>query len=274
MEGGLMRDIFTHKITTPEHWNMLMIPGGYKREELDYDLVVGPDTVVTPSYDPHCVNVTDGCEPADVISAEKLRDYTQGPAETARIANVLLNDARTGKYVIAQEAWDCIWEELILNGKGARTVFDRPGFVEEDYNFSAEMLQEMIREQNRLVTKYSGSEWDGNDNASRIVQLIVEHRAKVQTELNEVNSGVRKLTDRDFLGPEERARRRKLTLQDITADEQKDHSDYFLALEQKKREKRLREMKELALRSERETRLKEREARVINQMKRDAAAAD
>ena len=271
-----MRDIFTHKITTPEHWNMLMIPGGYKREELDYDLVVGPDTVVTPSYDPHCVNgdVTDGCEPVDVISAEKLRDYTEGPAETARIANVLLNDARTGQYVIAQEAWDCIWEELIQNGKGARTVFDRPGFVEEDYNFSAEMLQEMIREQNRLVTKYSGSEWDGNDNADRIVQLIVEHQAKVQTELNEVNSGVRKLTDRDFLGPKERARRRKLTLQYITADEQKDHSEYFLALEQKSKEKRLREMIELALRSERETRLKERDARVIKQMKPDAAAAD
>ena len=269
-----MRDIFTHKITTPEHWNMLMIPGGYKREELDYDLVVGPDTVVTPSYDPHCVNrdVTDGCEPVDVISAEKLRDYTEGPAETARIANVLLNDARTGQYVIAQEAWGCIWEELIQNGKGARTVFDRPGFVEEDYNFSAEMLQEMIREQNRLVTKYSGSEWDGNDNADRIVQLIVEHRAKVQTKLNEVNSGVRKLTDRDFLGPKERARRRKLTLQYITADEQKDHSEYFLALEQKLKEKRLREMKELALRSERETRLKERDARVIKQMKRAAAA--
>ena len=26
MEGGLMRDIFTHNITTPEHWYMLMLP--------------------------------------------------------------------------------------------------------------------------------------------------------------------------------------------------------------------------------------------------------
>ena len=104
--------------------------------------------------------------------------------------------------------------------------------------------------------------------------MIVEHRAKVQTELNEVNSGVRKLTDRDFLGPKEGARRRKLTLQDVTADEQKDHSEYFLALEQKSKEKRLREMIELALRSEREAPLKERDSRVIKQMKRDAAAAD
>jgi hypothetical protein len=104
--------------------------------------------------------------------------------------------------------------------------------------------------------------------------LIVEHRDKVQTELNEVNSGVRKLTDRDFLGPKEGARRRKLTLQDVTADEQKDHSEYFLALEQKSKEKKLREMIELALRSEREAPLKERDSGVIKQMKRDAAAAD
>jgi len=269
-----MRDIFTHKITTPEHWNMLMIPGGYTREELDYDLVVGPDTVVTPSYDPHCVNgdVTDGCEPVAVISAEKLRDYTQGPAETARIANALLSDNRTGQYVIASEAWDCIWKELIQNGKGARTVFDRPGYVKEDYNFLAEMLQAMIQEQDRLVTKYSDSEWDGNENADRIVQLIVEHRAKVLTELNEVTSGVRKLTDRDFLGPKERARRRKLTLQDVTTDEQKDHSKYFLALEQILRGKRRREMKELAVRSGRETQLKGRDARVIENMKRDSSS--
>ena len=104
--------------------------------------------------------------------------------------------------------------------------------------------------------------------------MIVEHRDKVQTELNEVNSGVRKLTDRDFLGPKEGARRRKLTLQDVTADEQKDHSEYFLALEQKSKEKRLREMIELALRSEREAPLKERDSGVIKQMKQDAAAAD
>jgi hypothetical protein len=84
---------------------LLMIPSGYKREDFDYDLIVGPDTIVTLSYDPHWINgdVTDGCEPADVISAKKLWDYTQGPAETAWIANVLLNDARTvGQYVIAQ----------------------------------------------------------------------------------------------------------------------------------------------------------------------------
>lgn len=101
-----MRDIFSHNITTPDHWNMLMMPTVYSKDEVDayYDLVVGAGTV-TPSYDPHCENgeVTNGCEPVAVISAEKLRDYSAGPAETAAIANVLHNDQRMGQYVIAEE---------------------------------------------------------------------------------------------------------------------------------------------------------------------------
>jgi len=201
------------------------------------------------SYDPHCSNgdVTDGCEPKAVISAEKLRDYTEGPAETTKIANVLMNDQRMGKYVIAQEAWDCIWEELILRGKGVKTVYDRPGFNEHDYNFSAEMLEGMIRELDRLIAKYSGNEWNSNTDANRIVELIVEHRALIQVELNEVNSGLRKLTDRDFLGPKERRRRLKLKEKDNKPGAQqtkrRDSSKYFRKLEreanaQKKRKRR------------------------------------
>ena len=170
-----MRDIYTHKITTPEHWYMLMLPsaniapifrvantkdrmicvGG----ELGYNLVVGADTVVTPSYDPHCTGgplpaacnlwnnhynctngtISCGCEPVAGISAEKLRNYTKGPAETAKIANALLNDeAQMGQHVIDPDAWDCIWTQLIVNKKGARTVYDRPGYEGEDNYISQE----------------------------------------------------------------------------------------------------------------------------------------
>ena len=154
--GGLMRDIFTHKITTPEHWQMLMLPTVYTRAELDYDVVVGNDTVVTPSYDPHCdpaaSQITGGCEPVAVISAENLRNGNIGKQETALIGQVLQSDQRMGQYVIAQDgkffvhpcflllrlkgfticltptffltrtftAWDCIWGELIQNGKGLK----------------------------------------------------------------------------------------------------------------------------------------------------------
>ncbi|KAL7544139.1 hypothetical protein ACHAWF_007522 [Thalassiosira exigua] len=226
MEGGLMRDIFTHKITTPEHWYMLMMPTVYSRAELDYDLVVGPDTVVSPSYDPHCeLDITNGCEPVAVISAEKLRDYTEGPAETTKIAQVLHNDERTGRFVISSMAWDCIWSELIEKGKGLKTVYDRPGFVEEDYNFSAEMLGEMIHELDRLITKYGGPDWSGKETADRVVELLVEHRGLIQVELNEVNAGLRKLSDKDFLGPKERERRRLTKAKEIEGETKSAETD-------------------------------------------------
>ena len=56
--------------------------------ELDCDLIVG-DQIVTPSYDPHCgkSHVSGECEHAvAVISAKKMRDYIEGPAETANIS--------------------------------------------------------------------------------------------------------------------------------------------------------------------------------------------
>lgn len=143
-----MRDYFTHKITTPEHWkseyyvsgllirhcesislillllvSVLMMPTVYTSGELDYDLVVGADTVVEPSYDPHCANgeISGGCRPVLVVSAEVLRDYTDGPGETEKIANLLINNAKMAPYVIENEAWDCVWNELIVNGKGLKT---------------------------------------------------------------------------------------------------------------------------------------------------------
>ena len=211
-----------------------MEPTGYEKEDLAYDIVVGNDTVVTPSYDPHCTNgdMTDGCEPVAVLSGEKLRitDSDAGKAETTAIANTLIKDSRMGQYVIDQSTWDCIWEELIVTGRGARTVFDRP-HAEIEYNFSAEvrthgsksfnilagpsltfcaclqMLETMLQELDYLIDKYSSPEWSSKATANRVVELVSEHRALVQTELDEVNSGVRKLKDTDFLGPRERARR-------------------------------------------------------------------
>ena len=261
---------------------MLMEPTGYSHAELDYDYVVGADTVVTPSFDPHCANgeVSGGCKPVAVISTEKLRDYTEGPAETAKIANVLHNDDRTGQFVIAQEAWDCIWDELIPRGKGLRPiVYDRPdyvesytGFVESDTNFSAEMLEEMIHELDRVISKYSGPDWNTKETANRIVQLIVEHRALIQTELNEVNSGMRKLTDRDFLGPKERERRRRLKLQEAgeTITTPQDHSKYFNAIDKKMQEKKRLEMRQMARRTQSEQEMQETEEEKHRELKRMA----
>ncbi len=61
-------------------------------------------------------------------------------------------------------------------------------------------------------------------------------------ELNEVISSVRKLTDEDILGPKERDARRKLNVKYVdpgSADKKQDYSRYFLALEQKLKDKRV-----------------------------------
>ena len=269
-----MRDMFTKKITTREHWNMLMMPTVYTVAELDYDLVVGPDTVVTPSYDPMCSTVTSGCEPVAVISAEKLRlPGNTGRDETEAIANVLHNDARTGKYVISPQAYTCIWTELIQNGKGLKTVHDRPGFVESDYNFSADMLAKMIAELDRLIDKYSngqdinGVDWSTRSTANRLVELLADHRGLVASELDDVNSGRRRLADDDFLGPKERERRRIQVTQEeskarngakrgpdtlTTAEEKKDHSRYFKALDHKLWEEKKRKIRRMARKRMRE----------------------
>ena len=254
-----MRDIMTHKITTPEHFNMFLDPFRYTREEMEYDTVVGNATV-TPSYDPHCTNgdVSGGCEPVAVISAEKLRDYTDGPPETAKIANVLLNDDRMGQYVIEEEAWDCIWEELIKNGKGLKTVTDKPGYNGDEYGFSAEMLEEMIAELDRLIAKYASPEWNTKETANRLVELLTEHHALIQAELDEVNSGIRKLTDKDFLGPKERKLRKIRAREETPASDSssststiekqddKDYSEYFRELDEMRWKSRQRQMKQKA----------------------------
>lgn len=241
-----MRDMFTHKITTPQHWNMLIVPTAWTRAELEYDLIVGADTVVLPSYDPHCVNVdiSGGCEPVAVISAEKLRDDIEGKNETAAIANILRNDPRMGQYVIEPETWDCIWEELILNGKGLKTVYDRP-HAEISYSFSAEMLEKMISELNYLIDKYSGPDWITKATANRIVELITEHRSEIQEELEEVVSGRRVLSTNDFLGPKMRAERRRYRLEGNVetgaldnAREGSKYADYFFEMQKKIEEKK------------------------------------
>ncbi len=214
MEEGLLRDMFTHKITTPEHWYMLIQPTVYTKEEMAYDLIVGKKdtTIVTPSYDPHCVNdVSEGCHPVQVISAERLVESDTGPIEGRKIATVL-NHTGIAEYVIEEEAWECIWTELIVNKKGLKTFIDREGVTERDYSFSAEMLSEMLNELDRLINKYSSAEWNWRQTSNDLVVLLQEHRSLIQAELDGVDD--RTLQSEDFLGPKERKRRKLQALEE------------------------------------------------------------
>ncbi|KAL3793420.1 hypothetical protein HJC23_001868 [Cyclotella cryptica] len=249
MEGGLMRDYITHKITTPEHWNMLMKATMYSRKELEYDVVVGPDTVVPPSYDPHCEDgdISGGCQPVLVVSAEKLRDYTNGPSETELIANLMRANPKMSPYVIDREAWNCVWRELIVKGKGLKTVLDRPAALVK-YSFSAEMLDMMLWNLNRTITKYSSDEWNHLATANRVADLLSEHMLLIQSELDDVKAGRRQLTEKDILGPQERERRRLAAIaegkQVESEDQRKANLKYFDAMEKEHRALKERRVKQ------------------------------
>ena len=66
-----------------------------------------------------------------------------------------------------------------------KTVYDRPT-PEAEYNFSAEMLEAMINELSRLITKYSASPWNTKITANKAVALLTEHRTLIQEELDDV----------------------------------------------------------------------------------------
>jgi len=246
MEGGLMRDIFSHRLTTPKHWNLIVLSYSGRNPYHSYDLIVGTDTVV-PHYDPHCANgdISGGCEPVAVLSGEKLRDQAVGASETAAIANVLHKNDKMGQFVIDSSTWDCIWKELIVKGVGVKTVYDRPPREGAKYNFSAEMLEMMVSELTYVIDKYSGPDWNTKATANRIVELLVEHRGLIEVELSEVKSGARRLTSKDFLGPKMRAERRGYKIEGNvetgvleTVRENSKYADYFSDLQKTLQEKK------------------------------------
>jgi hypothetical protein len=155
-----------------------------------------------PVSDSHCSSVTTTCRPVMIISADKLRSYTEGPAETEIIGNILMTNEKMAKWVITRDAWDCIWDKVIDKNEGPMTFDDRD--INADPNFSAFMIEEMLVEVTRLVDKYSVDPWEDDINAQRLVTLLSEHLVSLQTELDLVNSGKRALSQKDIFGPNER----------------------------------------------------------------------
>lgn len=272
MEAGLLRDIFTHKLVTLDHWNDLLMRPFFNRADLAYDRFGDSNADVTPTYDPHCLvggDISNGCEPVEVISADKIVDETEGPAETARVANALLSNTKTGAHIIGAEAWPCIWEETIMKKKGPKNIYSRPGYVEgqSGFNFSKEMLEEMVTELNRLITKYSGAAWTASSTANRLVKLLEEHLFVLQMEVNEIESGQRTLRNSDILGPKTRDARKARHVDEGDyefVEVTKDHFDHFNSLGQHYFIKRRRTI--------RRTRQREKNAREGEKMKAGASA--
>eukprot|EP00957_Ditylum_brightwellii_P200876 15312202-Ditylum_brightwellii.AAC.1 len=134
-----------------------------------------------PAYDNRCKHlVSGGCVPVAIVSAERLQDPSTGPIENRKFARALEGKRGISDYLIAEEAWDCIWEELIVHKKGSKTFLDRKGLNERDYNFSEEMLNAMIQETTRLIRKYGSAENTMIKINTELVSILEEHRITLQ----------------------------------------------------------------------------------------------
>lgn len=76
--------------------------------------------------------------------------------------------------------------------------------IASDPNFSQFMLEVMMDEVQRLVDKYSNGPWTYETNAIRLVSLLSEHLDLLQTEIDDIIAGRRKLSVKDIYGPGER----------------------------------------------------------------------
>jgi len=182
MEGGIMRDIMTHELTTYEHFQRQKHPGPYTESGQAFMELVGNATV-QPELDDHCIlDMPDGsCEPVAIVSIDKLMDPVKGYAENAKLAAAV--EGKQGIDIIAEEARDCIWEEVIIRRKGVRTMRDRTGPTPDSYDFTAVMYGKMIAELTRLKSKYSAPEWDSKQPAQDLLILLDDYILDITQDL-------------------------------------------------------------------------------------------
>ena len=136
---------------------------------------------------------------------------------------------------------------------------DRPGYQAKDsyeYNFSPEMLTAMLTELERMITKYSEPEWTSKPTAVRLVEILIEQKGQVQSELDQFSTGQRRLKRKEYLGPRTRARRRATRNEEAPKTEV---SGYFISLEQKRFDNKRRALHKEKIKTEKEERRGQRD---------------
>lgn len=262
MEGGLLRDWNTKELVTARHWYLTQSPDFFHQhaDGDDYTEVVGDNPDNIPAYDQRCALITSGCEPVEVISADRLQDPSKGYIENLKIGKILQGLKGISNFLVPESIWDCLWDELYILKKGHKTFLDRVGLESREYNFSEEFLTEMIDEINHLVNKYSSDEWSSKETAKSLVSMLKDHKLGLQEEIVEVKAGIRILREEDFLGPETRKALKEKNMKenpsevrDLLAPNDEEYDDFFKALDKKMVDARIL-MKKKVVRDELERR--------------------
>ena len=98
-----MRDMFSHNLTVPGQWKMAILPNFFTKHEMRFGRFVDPGETVTPSYDPMCDTLADGCYPVQVIDPVKLVDHAYGPAEARKLAELINGTDGFEDWMIEEE---------------------------------------------------------------------------------------------------------------------------------------------------------------------------
>jgi len=187
MEGGLLRDIFTHDLTTPEHFHRLMSPSVYSEAELR--VWQSQLTDVQPAYDINCKGddkkMAD-CKPTAIASYERMMDPSTGPQEVAKFTSVI--EGKAGINFVDEALRQCAWEQVVIEkGSGRRDARDREGPPIEEYDFTLAQEEAMMGELVRIRDKYSTSEWSSDAVAVDLVGYMEEYITAYKANPNTVH---------------------------------------------------------------------------------------
>ena len=179
MEGGLLRDMFTHELTTSEHFYRIMAPTVYTEAELrNYQSHL---INVQPEYDSHCKFDMESCTPVAIASYEKMMDPSTGPQEVAKFTSVI--EGKAGIHFVDQVARQCAWEQIVIKkASGRRDERDRTGPALQEYEFEPSQLSEMNSEMERIRNKFSAAPWSSNTVAQDLVGYMNEYIALYSVE--------------------------------------------------------------------------------------------
>ena len=98
-----MRDMFNHEMTLEGQWKMSILPNFFTKYEVRHGRFVGENDTVTPSYDPMCATLSEGCYPVAVIDPVKLVEDGYGPLEARKLAKVVNGTEGFDEWMIEEE---------------------------------------------------------------------------------------------------------------------------------------------------------------------------